>query len=297
MTPASRRIAIRGASLACTVLGEAYTHPVILLHGGRGIGNHAKDLQAYGALADRYRVIGFDMRGHGQSSLTGPLTFSQLVEDLEEVRQTLGGGRPMTLIGGSFGGMIALSYAVRYPHGLTHLVLRGTAPSWHHEVEAKQAFEARLHRAPMATREMLDKLLSDQVTDDAELRLICFALSPMYEDRLDMNVALESARRIDVHAATHNALFAVKDYDVREQLASIRTPTLVVCGDQDWICPPGQSRWIAQAIPGARLLMVPGCGHYVHIEANTQVLTEIRQLLGEGRPLGPAPTLPPASSR
>ena len=48
MTPASRRIAIRGASLACTVLGEAHTHPVILLHGGRGIGNHAKDLRPAG---------------------------------------------------------------------------------------------------------------------------------------------------------------------------------------------------------------------------------------------------------
>ena len=56
-------------------------------------------------------------------------------------------------------------------------------------------------------------------------------------------------------------------------------PTLVVVGANDWICPPSQSRLIADGIPGARLMVVEGANHPVHIEKNALVLGAVRDFL------------------
>ena len=132
----------------------------------------------------------------------------------------------MILIGGSFGGMIALTYAVRHPHGLSRLILRGTAASHHHEAEAIENFKARLHKATSASIGMVHKMFSDQVVDDTELRLIWLALMPLYYEKFDPDAALERTRTLQLHAETHNALFAGKNYDLRAELGTIEVPTL-----------------------------------------------------------------------
>ncbi|ULR29395.1 alpha/beta hydrolase [Dickeya fangzhongdai] len=126
---------------------------------------------------------------------------------------------------------------------------------------------------------MIDKLFSDRVTDDVELRLIWLALQPLYYEQFDADAALERTRTLSLHAATHNALFADKAYDLRHRLTDIQTPTLVVVGGEDWICPPEQSRLIAEGIPGARYLEIAGANHPVHIEQNARVLAAIRAFL------------------
>jgi proline iminopeptidase len=262
----SMQTTINGATINYEMVGAENQHPMIVLHGGRGFGTYPGVFKAYKPLANHYRLIGYDMRGHGYSSLTPPYTFDQLVDDLEEIRKTLGGNQKMVLLGGSFGGMIALSYAVKYPDGLSHLVLRGTAPSWHHEREAMDNFRERAARkAPMATEGMLEKIFST-IADDNEFRLIMYSLYPMYvEDGQPINhdAILETARRGIYHANVHNDLFANHDYDVVDRLPSIKVPTMVMCGDSDWICPPSQSRLIASKIPGSKLVVVPNSNHGV----------------------------------
>ncbi|MBB2187260.1 alpha/beta fold hydrolase [Gluconacetobacter liquefaciens] len=140
-------VTINGARLAMSMIGPADGIPLIVLHGGRGFGTHDGVFATYTPLAGRYRVIGFDMRGHGWSEDVAPFTFAQMVADIETIRQTLCGGRRIVLLGGSFGGMIALTYAVAHPDALLALILRGTAPSWHHEAGALASFRARAARA------------------------------------------------------------------------------------------------------------------------------------------------------
>jgi len=269
--PSDRRtVRINGADLHYSIAGEQNDHPMIVLHGGRGQGQHGGVFDAHRALADRYRLIGFDMRGHGHSSLTPPYTFEQIVDDIEQLRLTLGGGRKMVLQGGSFGGFVALSYAVRYPEGLSHLILRGTAPSWRHEAEAIDNFEARAaQKAPMATRAMLDKVFSPTIVDDEEFRLIMFALAPLYLPdgaTPDYDRILEQSRQGIYRAKVHNDLYEPATwgrFDVVERLKDISVPTLVICGEQDWICDPAQSRLMASRIPNSHLVVVPGADHSV----------------------------------
>ncbi len=269
---------IAGAELHVVDLGTPRRGTIILVHGGRGIGDHAGELEAYRALADEFRLIAYDQRGCGESSETPPFTFDRLADDLEEIRATLV-GTPCVVLGGSFGGMIALTHALRHPGSASHLILRGTAPSHHHEAEAVENIKARLHKATSASVGMVHRMFSDAVADDTELMLIWAALQPLYYERFDPDASLERTRTMRFHAVTHNALFANKDYDLRPRLKEIAVPTLVVCGAADWICPPSQSRLIAEAIPGAELFMVEGANHAVHVEAREAVLARIRRFL------------------
>jgi proline iminopeptidase len=279
-----RYVDVAGARFCYDEAGVDRDGTIILLHGGRGIGDHRSELQAYRPLADRYRLIAYDQRGCGQTSLTPPFTFARLADDVDEMRRALVGERKIILLGGSFGGMIALSAAVRHPDSLSHLILRGTAPSHDHEAEALANFRARIHKATSASIGMVEKIFSDTVKDDTELRLIWLALQPLYKERFDPDEALEQTRTMFLHAATHNALYTNKaQYDVRERLREITAPTFVFCGSQDWICAPSQSKLIAARVPGAELLIVEGANHAVHHEANDLVIARIRDFLARRR--------------
>lgn len=269
---------IAGAELHVVETGVAKRGTIILLHGGRGIGDHAGELAAWRDLGEDYRLIAFDQRGCGRSSETPPFTFDRLADDVEELRQRLVGA-PCIIQGGSFGGMIALTYALRHPKGLSHLILRGTAPSHHHEAEALENIKARLAKASSASVGMVEKMFSDRIVDDTELMLIWAALQPLYYEKFDPDASLERTRTMRFHALTHNALFRMKDYDLRPRLGEIAVPTLVICGSADWICPPSQSQAIAAAIPGAELFMVQGANHAVHVEARSAVLARAREFL------------------
>ena len=276
-----KTVEVNGATLSYEEAGPGNERVVLLLHGGRGISDHAAEFKAYRALGDRFNVIAYDHRGCGHSGLTPPFTFDQLADDVEGMRRAFSGDRPCVVMGGSFGGMIALSYAVKYPRSLTHLMLRGTAPSHDFEPEALANLKARLHKAPNASVDMAERLFSPDIVDDTELRLIWFALQPLYFETFDPDASLEATRKLACHAETHNVLYLNKDqYDVRDRLKDIPVPTLVVVGENDWICPPSQSRLIASRIPNAKLVEVAGCNHAIHLEANDRVLREVRTFLG-----------------
>lgn len=278
-----RTITLNGAEFVYNVAGEGHNETIIVLHGGRGIGDHRNDFKTFSPLADHYRLLAYDQRGCGATSLTPPFSFEQFADDLEAFRRHFLGDRRVIVIGGSFGGMIALTYAVKYGQNLSHLILRGTAASHHHEAEAIANFKARVHKASSASIGMVEKLFSDTVVDDIELRLIWLALQPLYYEHFDPDSALERTRTLQLHAETHNALFKDKSYDLLDSLATIAAPTLVVCGGNDWICPPSQSRIMAERIPGAQYLEVPGANHPVHAERPDIVLPAILDFIAGRR--------------
>lgn len=159
-------VQVNGANLAYRLCGPDKAPLIITLHGGRGMGkttftstvyrtqanhhagDHKSDFKIYSQLSDNYRVLSFDFRGHGQSSRTKPYTFSQLVDDIEGIRTHFAGPEQQAIIcGGSFGGFLAQHYAIKYAARVSHLILRGTAPSHHRKLPVLQHF-----RRPHAVR-------------------------------------------------------------------------------------------------------------------------------------------------
>ncbi|KAK1623469.1 Alpha/Beta hydrolase protein [Colletotrichum phormii] len=269
---------INGARLAYRITGPESAPLMITLHGGRGMGDHKSDFKIYSQLSDKIRVLSFDYRGHGQSSLTKPYTFEQIVDDIEGVRQHFVGDDQVIICGGSFGGFLAQHYAIKYAPKVSHLILRGTASSHHHEAGAIKTLEARIHKVPSFSVDMLKNKVFGAYESDREFQLIYFAMMPLYRQTFDPDAALKSNLDGVYVAESHNDLYSEKEkyFDYTEQLSKITAKTLVVVGDKDWICPPENSKLIAERIPGAKLLLVEGANHGVHAEKPEVVLGEIR---------------------
>ncbi|CZR65609.1 uncharacterized protein PAC_15509 [Phialocephala subalpina] len=275
-------VEVNGARLAYRLVGPGDAPLLITLHGGRGFGDHKSDFKAYSPLQDAYRVLSFDIRGHGQSSQTGPFTFRQLVDDIDGLRLHFGGAESkIILCGGSFGGYLAQQYAIEYSDNVSHLILRGTAPSYHHEEQAIRVLEERLPLAPCASKEMLIDGVFGSFKSDEEFRLVMFAFGPLYSESYEPNSALKKCLETVYRAKVHNDLYSSSEkyFDYRDQLKNITAETLVVVGEKDWICPPDQSHLIARSIPKATLAIFPNANHGVHLEKNAEVLAKIRQFL------------------
>ncbi|KAK8086062.1 hypothetical protein PG994_001036 [Apiospora phragmitis] len=309
-------VEINGARLAYRIAGPADAPLFITLHGGRGMGDHRSDFKAYSPLSvgdaassggGCYRVLSFDYRGHGRSSATRPYTFSQIVDDVEGIRAhfTNKEREKVVICGGSFGGFLALHYAIRYADRVRHLVLRGTAASWHQEEDAIKVLEQRLDRAPSFSVRMLRDKVFGRFASDLEFRLVHLAMLPLYSEAFDADQALQSCLGNVYNAEAHNDLYSdsEKYFDYRDQLSRITAKTLVIVGDKDWICPPGlshssstendaaslspggrpltcekaeNSEFIASRIPGAALMVVENANHSVHLEKNEEVIARIR---------------------
>ncbi len=98
------------------------------LHGGPGMGSRAGDWATFQPLTDSYRLIVYDQRGNGESQGAEPYSHAQFVADLEALRGKLGLGK-IVVLGGSYGGFLALEYALAHPENLHALILRDTAAS------------------------------------------------------------------------------------------------------------------------------------------------------------------------
>ncbi|KAL1909850.1 hypothetical protein Sste5344_004359 [Sporothrix stenoceras] len=219
-------VEINGARLAYRLEGPKDAPLLITLHGGRGFGTHDSDWAAYRPLSDKYRVISFDYRGHGQSSRTAPYTFKQIVDDIEALRKYFTSDKAVVL-GGSFGGFLALQYAITYPDSVCHLILRGTAPSYHQEEDAIEVLATRLHKAPSFSINMLKDKVFGAFASDLEFQLVHLAMLPLYSEVFDADAALQSCLRGVYNAKAHNDLYSPEEkyFDYRADLHKITAPT------------------------------------------------------------------------
>jgi len=268
---------INGVDLSVHEIGEDINGTIIAVHGGRGMGNYRTEFRAWSPLAEHgYRVIAFDQRGHGDSSVADPLTYEQLADDIEALRKQLV-GKPAIVLGGSFGGFIALTYAVKYQGSYSHLVLRGTAPSWHHEHEAIANAERAGKDGDYIRRMFAGDIegvaaWQGHLDDNASL-----AEGRLYAHRAD-KPAVEPQIRLD----TGRELFRIgHDFDVRDRLSTITAPTLIVVGSEDWTCTPNQARLMAEGIPNSELLIVEGAPHGVHVDSGDLVRARLLDFLSQ----------------
>jgi proline iminopeptidase len=265
-----------GSEIYYEVHGEG--PPLLLFHGGMGL-DHTYFRPWLDALGDTAHLIYYDHRGNGRSAQ--PAEWSLLdhrtwVEDADALRERLGHEK-VVLFGHSYGGFLALEYALRYPDRLRGLILCNTAPAFDYPEAALANAQAR------ATPEVLNALsqvLTQRAPDDETVGRWWRQIFPLYFHRPDPLLLEEVAARIQYRAGAWNRSVSelMPGFNVADRLSQIQLPTLVLAGREDWIMPvrEGGERLHA-GLPDSRLVVFEQSGHFPWIEESEPFLAVVRQ--------------------
>jgi len=282
-----------------TAYGPARAPTLLVLHGGPGA-SHDYLLPQMLELADRYRLVFYDQRGSGQSRTNdqSPVTWRTHVDDLARLVPELGLD-PLSLLGYSWGGLLALLYAIEAYAGRgprpARMVVIDPAPI---SRPLRDAFEAEFARrqASDPVRAMRAALAASGLRerDPDAYRQRAFELSVAgYFGRVERARALTPFRVI---ARIQKAVWAsLGDYDLREALRTVRCPTLVVHGRLDPI-PLESSEEASRTLPNARLVVLDESGHVPYVEAPDALFAAIRRFLDETASLAPSSSPPPEAT-
>lgn len=283
------RIPAGGASLYARTIGQG--QPVIVLHGGPDF-DHGYLLPDLDRLKDAFHLIYYDQRGRGRSAdnvRPEDVTLASDVDDVDRVRQHFRLDAP-ALLGHSWGAVLALEYAVRYPTHVSHLILMNPAPvSTSDFALLRKAYLEKLGADMDRQREIVASAAYQ--AGDPE------AVAARY--RIHFRPALKRREDYEKLMATMKAQFtsqgkegivkarAVEDqlmrdtwqmagYDLLPKLRTLRIPTLVITGDHDFI-PVEVAEHIARSVPDAELVTIKDCGHFAYLEC----AGEVRNLLND----------------
>jgi pimeloyl-ACP methyl ester carboxylesterase len=240
--------------------------PVILLHGGM-CDSRVWRLQIEG-LCDDFTVLAWDAPGCGASSdppaglgLTGYADCVAALLDAE-------GLGPAHVVGHSFGGGLALQLGVQHPSTCRSLVIAGGYAGWKGSLPAEEV-EARLQ---LALR--LADTLPATVTPESLPGLFSSEIPPGLMQELTQAMSEVRAPGTRVMAQ------AFAEADLRDSLAEISMPTLLLYGDTDQRAPRPIAEALHAAIPASELVMLPGVGHESYLEAPQAFNAEVRRFLG-----------------
>ncbi len=245
--------------------------PVLLLHGNPGFVQDFVPLAD--SLARTHRVIAFDRPGHGYSARTsaaGTTPYDQ-VQLIHDALARLGVSRTI-VVGHSWGGGLALLYALEHPRDVDRLVLIGTRafPS----TGGADAVYA-LNRTPI-----IGALFRHTALLPVGRILVKRRLASAYAPDTVRRDHLEAARALWLRPSQVAATVwdtRNLDRELREagtRYAGMRVPVIVICGARDALLP--ESQRLATAIPGAQLVVVPNTGHEAQVTRTAIVLDAIR---------------------
>jgi proline iminopeptidase len=241
--------------------------PAFILHGGPG-GDHTGFKPGFSPLAAKLQLVYFDHRGQGRSARgdVSKYTLDENVEDMEALRLHLGLG-PVVSIGTSYGGMVAMAHAARYPESVSHLVLVVTAA---HSGFNERAREIVKERGTPEQIRVCEQLWAGELTSLEKVRHYYDTMGPMYARKFDPAKAGEGRDRTTSSPDAMNRAFAPggflrspSTYDLRPELGKITAPTLIMAGRHDWICPPEFSEEIHRLIPGSTLKIFEESSHSI----------------------------------
>ncbi len=238
---------------------------VVVLHGGPGA-HHDYLLPGFDRLAVGRTLIYYDQRGGGQSPVERevPVGWREQVADLEALR-TVWGLERLTLTGYSWGGLLALLYALEHPGRVERMALVSCAPVWR---GARLEFERRLagrNAAPpvQAFRRETQAAGRGGLGDETYRRRM-FALSVAgYFHDWRQSLELTPFR---ITGRTYDEVWSsLGDFDLRPRLATLALPALVVHGEDDPI--PMETAEVLAGLLRAPLVRIPDCGHVPYVEA------------------------------
>lgn len=213
--------------------------------------------------AHTHRVVALNLPGHGRAPRPRqrPYTIDAFVADLEGVFDALALDGAV-LVGLSMGGTIAQRFALKNPQRLSRLCLVGATPhGLGPDVQAQQVVRAI---AELGVERASQAVIDRSFWPGAAPGLLDFARAEVAQT--PDYVALE-------------AIASLNAADSRHELALLALPTLVVCGSEDRITPPAQSRLLAEGIAGARLMLIDRAAHFPMLEQPVAFNAALREFL------------------
>jgi len=231
-------ISVRGVSLFVKVIGQGY--PMAIMHGGPGACDHHSMLSLR-PCADHFTLVFYDHRCNGRSTGAdvSTMTWENLTADADTLRQRLGFDK-WAVLGHSFGGMVALEYALRYPESLSHLLLLDTCGDirWAQE-NAPEVLRERGYSPK--TVMLARRYLTGQIAPN-EMLPVMMKLSRAYYHHLgplqlahDLPLGLRQQLRPDAFIFAFSQL--LKGWTLMDRLSEIKVPTLVMAGRDDFETP------------------------------------------------------------
>jgi proline-specific peptidase len=277
---------IRDVSLFVKVMGQRY--PLVLMHGGPSL-DHTT-LLPLEPLADQFTLIFYDHRCNGRSegADVSTMTMDNLTADADALRQALGYDQWIVL-GHSFGGNVALEYALRYPQSLSHLILMNTGGDqwWVNQngpqILAKRGFSPNAVKAAR-------RFFNGQLTIDDYLptfmkfmKAYSYHSNPLEQPgivKLALKLGLGPPMKLRPEALIFGYQM-LKGWTVMDRLSEIQAPTLVLAGRHDFLFPPEHQAILADRLPNARLEIIECAGHNPQMERNADVIQAIKDFLGD----------------
>ena len=291
MSAVEGRIPFHGFTTWYRVVGEGEEPgrlPLLCLHGGPGAGWH--HLETYAELAEGRRVVFYDQLGCGNSAVAEPhdpamWTPDLYVEEVDVVREALGLERVIVL-GQSWGGMLALAYAVTQPDGLAGLVVQSSpasVPFWMTELR-------RLRTAlPADVQAVLDRHEAEGTTTDPEYEEAAMVFYRRHVCRTDpwpdwLQRTFEAlAANPEVYETMNgpnefHVVGTIKDFDLEDRLGEIRVPTLLISGSHDEVTPATVAR-VHEALPESEWVLLEESSHMAQAEQPEETFAAIRRFL------------------
>jgi pimeloyl-ACP methyl ester carboxylesterase len=255
------RIQVNGVALAYEVSGAGT--PILLIH---GLGGGGDDWQPQLSALEGFRVIRYDLRGHGKSDKpTGRYRVSTLGDDAAELIRALGVG-PVHVVGLSLGGMVAFQLAVDWPERVRSLTIVNSGP----ELVPRDARE----RLKLGFRLGLTWALGPRLLG----KLLARRLFPKPEQQplRDQFLARMAGNDRRAYLATTRAVLG---WSVAGRIGDIECPVLVVSGDRDYT-PVERKKEYVRLLRNAELVVIPDSGHATPLdrarEFNQQLLRFLR---------------------
>jgi pimeloyl-ACP methyl ester carboxylesterase len=248
---------------------EGSGSPVLLIH---GVGARLENWDGVAAvLARDFTVVRYDLRGHGQSSkVPGPYSLQMFAEDAEDLLDHLGVARAH-VAGHSLGGMIAITFARKYPERIDRLAVLSAAAGRTDE-ERRKVVERIAMIASGIPGDHFRNSLPRWFTDEFR------AANPALMERYAVRNRENDPR---CYAAAYTVLATG---EVAPDLAHIKAPTLIFTGEHDLGSNPRMSRFIHAGIAGSELRILPRLRHSILIEA-PRTVAGLLQPFFQGRPV------------
>jgi pimeloyl-ACP methyl ester carboxylesterase len=216
-------------------------------------------------LARQHRVFSYQLRGENDCFvLRHPFDLDDLVEDLAELLDKLNLERPVVM-GVSFGGIIALKYAIRYPNRLDRLIVQGVGARYEGGL-LQQIAATVLARFPLPADSPFVNQFFNLLFGGKQKRDSLFEFVTQQIWQTDQSMMAHRFR-------------LVEELDLANQLHHIKAPTLVLTGERDVLVSPRSLQTLSDMIPNVRSVRLPGCGHLAFVTKPDLIAAKVAEFL------------------